>query len=87
MEMIEDLVKIAIKKINSFNEDRYYIREGNEEEPPIIYKKIKGGGKEIVCEDILTITTITVTSNTIMLYDEGSITIISPSNYTYHGLL
>lgn len=86
MEMIEDLVKIAIKKINSFNEDRYYIRKGNEEEPPIIYKKLNDG-IETVYEDISTITTITVTSNTIMLYDEGSITIISPSNYTYHGLL
>lgn len=86
MEMIEELVKLAIQKINEYNEDHYYFREGDEENPPIIYKKFEYGGIETVVEDVSIVLSITATNNTLMLHDEVGITIISPSNYTYHGL-
>lgn len=84
--MLRDLIELAVKKINRFNQEQYIIIEGTETEAPMILRKTKNEGKEIVVEDLDSILTITVTENTLMLYDEGAVIIISPGNYTYHGI-
>lgn len=79
--MLEDLIKLAIKRINSIGELQYAIRKGDDKIPPSIY--IKRTREEVVF-DLSLIQSISATNNTLMLYEDGAITIISPVNYTYH---
>lgn len=82
--MLQDLIKLAINKINTFGESQYVITESNDIEPPQILLKHSKQGREIVVEDLSLIQSINATNNTLMLYEDGAITIISPVNYTYH---
>lgn len=83
--MLQELIKLAIKKINTFGETQYVITKGDAEVPPQILIKRRDGAKETVVEDLDCIRSITATENTLFLHDEGAIFVISPGNYTYHG--
>lgn len=82
--MLQDLIKLAIKKINAYGDMKYTITKGDDTKAPQIIIKHKNGCKETVVEDLELITSITATENTLMLYEEGCISIISPGEYTYH---
>lgn len=82
--MLEDLIKLAIEKINAFGEMEYEVIEGTEDIQPCINVKLNNGYKEEVVFDLSLIQSITATNNTLMLYEDGAITIISPANWTYH---
>lgn len=82
--MLQELIKLAVKKINSFGQEQYIITEGDEENAPHILRKRTDSVREIVVDDLDCIISITATDNTLMLYEDGCINIISPGNYTYH---
>jgi hypothetical protein len=84
--MLQEIIKLAVQKINDYKETQYIITEGTEDECPQILVKHSDKSKEIVVEDLDQITSVQITNNTIILHEEGSITIISPGNYTYHGI-
>ena len=80
--MLLEIIKLAIEEINKLNgEYRYKVIEGNEVDFPRIMVK---GTPEEVMSDIDQVQSVTTTNNTIMLHEDGAITIISPSNYTFH---
>jgi len=49
-----------------------------------ILKKREDYIREYVIEDLTLVQSVTITNNTLILYQDGSITIISPMDYTYH---
>lgn len=80
--MLFQIIKLAIEEINRLNgEYQYEVIEGNEVDFPRIIVK---GTSEEVMPDIDQVQSVTTTNNTIMLHEDGALTIISPSNYTFH---
>ncbi len=82
--MLHELIKLAVKKINAYGQTQYTITKGNDVKAPQIIIKHSNGGRETVIDDLDCITSITATENTLMLYEDGCINIISPGEYTYH---
>lgn len=83
--MLEDLIKLAIQKINEVGEMQYEIIEGTGNLKPSINWIRENGTKEEVLFDMSLIQSISVTRNTLILYEDEEMTIISPINWTYHG--
>lgn len=83
--MLKEIIKTAIEQINSYDkENQYIVNDGDDIEAPHILKKREDYIREYVIEDLTLVQSITVTNNTLILYQDGSITIISPMDYTYH---
>jgi len=78
--MLENIIKLAIEEINKCGEMQYEYREGNEEIQPSIYIN----SNEEVIFDVSLIQSVTITNGSLILYEDGCITILSPTNWTWH---
>lgn len=78
--MLEKIIRLGLEEINKMGEMQYEYREGNEDKQPSIYfNKI-----EEVIFDVSLIQSVTITNGSMCLYEDGCITIISPTNWTWH---
>ncbi len=80
--MLQRLIQLAINEINQLDSEmKYEIIKGDEVNFPRIV--VKGTVEEVI-SDLDTIQSITATNNTLILHEDGAITIISPIDFTYH---
>ena len=80
--MIIELIKVAIEEINKLDSEmKYEVIDGDEENFP---KVIVRGQPIEVLSDLDQVQSITATNNTLMIFEDGAITILSPVNWTYH---
>ena len=80
--MIIELIKVAIEEINKLDSEMKYevIDEDGENFPKVI---VRGQPIEVLA-DLDQVQSITATNNTLMIFEDGAITILSPVNWTYH---